>query len=161
MQTSDIGGGGGKGVSHCASSIRPGLLDTPPPSPHTQGCPYPPPPGLPQSPLNGAENLSLLQHFLGSSTLPPNSSASALLYLSTAEPFDVHIGSAIDQELAQMTGSVGLAASSRLRSISEPGCPLRSQKGGAGTNRVELWLHGGAAAEIDVTSSEHCKCSPR
>lgn len=66
------------------------------------------------------------------STLPPNSSASALLDLCAAQPFNVHIGSAIEQEPAQMTGRVGLVASSRLRPIPSLGCPLSSQKGGAG-----------------------------
>lgn len=49
-----------------------------------------------------------------------------------------------------MTGRVRLAASSRLRSIPSLGCPPSSQKGGAGSKRIELWLRGGAAAESDV-----------
>lgn len=35
------------------------------------------------------------------------------------------------------------------------GCPLSSNKGGAGSNRTELWIYGEDAE--NVTSWEHCK----
>lgn len=81
-------------------------------------------PPLPQHPFNGAENLSVPQPFLSFFTLSPSP---PLLVHRPSIPqcqqsgvrygsgFQCSIRSAIDQLLAQMTGtSVGLVASSRL-----------------------------------------------